>query len=388
MASCLRSMLCQAGKQGQAPFSCSQVSRWRREPLANPAVRSTLSLKWENRTCPYIPTWRWDKIALRKALLLRCCKHFLKGDTVSAQCNLIIDSCCDLPLELVQREGVQLIDFNYIIDDKTFKDDFYQSVTPKEFYDNIRNGATPSTSQVAPAETEAAFRDAIESGVPTVYLCFSSGLSSNYSTAYAIWSQLKAEHPEAPIYIVDLLIGSTPEGLLVLEALRQRESGLTAEEMVAWAEEARYFVQTLFMVDDLDALHRGGRIPASVAFAGSKLDLKPLLNFDTNGKLSLAGASHGRKKGLKQLASFCEKAHAENSNFALIGHADSEKDADRVCELLAKQDDSITVIKHNIGATIGSHVGAGMVSISFWGEDRREALSVADKIARKVRKGE
>lgn len=237
---------------------------------------------------------------------------------MSAQCNLIIDSCCDLPLELVQQEGVQLIDFNYIIDDKTFKDDFYQSVTPKEFYDNIRNGATPSTSQVAPAETEAAFRNAIESGVPTVYLCFSSGLSSNYSTAYAIWSQLKAEYPEAPIYIVDLLIGSTPEGLLVLEALRQRESGLTAEEMVAWAEEARYFVQTLFMVDDLDALHRGGRIPASVAFAGSKLDLKPLLNFDTNGKLSLAGASHGRKKGLKQLASFYEKAHAENSNLATL----------------------------------------------------------------------
>ena len=179
---------------------------------------------------------------------------------MSAKCNLIIDSCCDLPLELVQQEGVQLINFNYIIDDKTFKDDFYQSVTPKEFYDSIRNGATPSTSQVAPAETEAAFRNAIESGVPTVYLCFSSGLSSNYSTAYAIWRQLKAEHPEAPIYIVDLLIGSTPEGLLVLEALRQRESGLTAEEMVAWAEEARYFVQTLFMVDDLDALHRGGRI--------------------------------------------------------------------------------------------------------------------------------
>ena len=194
--------------------------------------------------------------------------------------------------------------------------------------------------------------------------------------------------PDAPIFIVDLLIGSTPEGLLVLEALRQRERGLTAEEMVAWAEEARFFVQTLFMVDDLDALHRGGRIPASVAFAGSKLDLKPLLNFDTNGKLSLAGASHGRKKGLKQLAAFYEKSHAENSKIALIGHADSEKDADRVCELLAKQDESITVIKHNIGATIGSHVGAGMVSISFWGSDRREALSVADKIARKVRKGE
>ena len=87
---------------------------------------------------------------------------------------------------------------------------------------------------------------------------------------------------------------------------------------------------------------------------------------------------------MKQLAAFYEKAHAENSKNALIGHADSEKDADRVCELLAKQDESITVIKHNIGATIGSHVGAGMVSISS-GVDRREALSVADKIARAKR---
>ena len=305
-----------------------------------------------------------------------------------AQCNLIIDSCCDLPLDIVQQPGIELIDLNYIIEGETYKDDFYQSCTPKEFYDRIRKGATPSTSQVAPAESEAAFRNAIESGVPTVYLCFSSGISSNYSTAYAIWSQLKAELPDAPISIVDLLVGSTPEGLLVLEALRQRELGLTAEEMVAWAEEARYFVHTLFMVDDLDALHRGGRIPASVAFAGSKLDLKPLLNFDTNGKLSLAGAAHGRKKGLKQLAACFEKDHAQDSKVVLVGNADCAKDADRLVDLLTKQDETLTVIKHDIGATIGSHVGAGMVSISFWGGDRREELSVADRIARKVRKRE
>lgn len=306
---------------------------------------------------------------------------------MAAQCNLIIDSCCDLPLELVQQEGVELLDFNYIIDEVTYKDDFYQSITPKEFYDNIRAGATPSTSQVAPAETQAAFERAIASGVPTVYLGFSSGISSNFSTASAIYDQLMEQHPGAALYLVDLLIGSTPEGLLVLEALRQRERGLTAKELVAWAEEARYFVQTLFMVDDLDALHRGGRIPASVAFAGSKLNLKPLLNFDTNGKLSLAGAARGRKKGQKQLAAFFESEHAEHSNFALIGHADCPDDADRVAELLSKQDASITVVKHNIGATIGSHVGANMLSISFWGGDRRENLSVADKIARKV-KGE
>lgn len=215
---------------------------------------------------------------------------------MAAQCNLIIDSCCDLPLSMLQIEGVDTLNFNYVMSDGDHEDDFYQSITPHEFYEKIRNGETPSTSQASPAAIEAAWRRAAESGIPTVYLCFSSALSSNYSTAAALLAQVKEEFPDAPLYLVDLMIGSTPEGLLVLEALRQRDSGLSAEELVEWAEQARYFVQTAFMVDDLDALHRGGRIPASVAAAGSALNVKPLLTFDTSGHLALTGAARGARR--------------------------------------------------------------------------------------------
>lgn len=308
-------------------------------------------------------------------------------DTVSTKCNLIIDSCCDLPLEMVQREGIDLLYFPFIIDDTIYDDDFYQSRTPKEFYDMLREGASPSTSQVSPAKLDETFRKAAQSGVPTVYLGFSSGLSSNFESSERLLDQVRIDFPEAEIYAVDLLVGSTPEGLMIYEALRQWESGLTAKEMVAWAEEARYFVHTLFMVDDLDALHRGGRIPASVAFAGSKLNLKPLLTFDTAGKLSLSGAARGRKKGLKALADDYLQNHDDSSSVVLIGHADCEKDVEKLREILSKENEGLTVITHNIGATIGSHVGANMVSISFWGPDRRESLSVADRIAHKV-KGE
>ena len=304
------------------------------------------------------------------------------------QCNLIIDSCCDLPLEMVQTEGVELLCFNYILEGKSHKDDFYQSISAHDFYEMIREGATPSTSQSSPADIEAAFRRVTKSNIPTVYLCFSSGISSNYSSAEAILAQVKKEFPTVPLFLVDLLIGSTPEGLLILEALRRREAGATAEEMVAWAQQARFFVQTMFMVDDLETLHRGGRIPASVAAAGSALDVKPLLNFDTTGHLALIGAAHGRKKGLKQMASFYEKYHDSEGNapMVLIGNADCSKDADRLQELLEQQNPEITVLQHDIGATIGSHVGAGMISLSFWGGDRREKLSVANRIAAKIKK--
>ncbi len=77
------------------------------------------------------------------------------------------------------------------------------------------------------------------------------------------------------LHIVDTKLASVAEGALVYEALRQRDAGLTAEELVEWAEEARYFLNMMFMVDDLESLRRGGRIPDGVAAAGAKLDVKP-----------------------------------------------------------------------------------------------------------------
>lgn len=307
---------------------------------------------------------------------------------MAPQCNLIIDSCCDLPLDMVQVEGVTLLNYNYILDDVTYPDDFFQTTTPKEFYDNMRAGASPTTSQVTMGDLTAAFTDACESGVPSVYLSMSSGISNNYETAHLLADQVKADYPGAELYVVDTLLGCTPEGLLVLEAIRQRSLGLTAEEMVRWAEEARYFVNTMFMVDDLDALHRGGRLPKSVAVAGTALNVKPLLHFDVNGSLGMVSVARGRKKGLKQIASFFEeKRDAQGSNVVLIGNADCRKDADKLADEIAKVDPTAMIIVHDIGMTIGSHVGADMVSCSFWGADRRESLSLADRIARKV-KGE
>ena len=45
-------------------------------------------------------------------------------------------------------------------------------------------------------------------------------------------------------------------------------------------------------------------------------------------------------------------------------------------------------LESSIGPVIGSHVGPDMLAIVFWGDDRREDLTVADRIARKVKKGE
>ena len=306
-----------------------------------------------------------------------------------ANCHLIIDSCCDLPADVVKREGVTLMKFPYIMDGGTFEDDLFQTTTAHDFYDAMRKGAAPSTAQLSiPVLTEA-FSAAAARGVPAVYLSFSSALSGSYDAAMLVRDQVLAEHPGFELHVVDTHLASVAEGLLVAEAISQRAKGLTAAELADWAAEARFCVNEEFMVEDLDALRRGGRIPASVAVAGAALDVKPLLNIAEDGSLSLVGVARGRKKGIKQLAEFYKKNVDASgpSHVALTGHADGPQDAGRLRELLLKEDPNLFVLECSIGPVIGSHVGPEMLAVVFWGADKRDNMSVADRIARKV-KGE
>lgn len=308
------------------------------------------------------------------------------------RCNLIIDSCCDLPFEVVDRPGISLIKFPYIQDGVEKVDDLYQSVTPKEFYDLMRDkkAQPPTTSQIPMQTLEEVFRSALQSGVPTVYIAFTSGLSGSFDVSQIVADSLSREYPQGKLFLVDSQLASIAEGLLVYEAIAQREKGLTAEEMVSWVEEARYFVNSQFMVDDLDSLRRGGRIPANVAKAGAKLDVKALLGFDLSGKLTLTGVARGRKKGIRQLQDYYLKrcdTH-QTTRQIVVAHADCPKDAQRLCENLEREDSGAIILETNIGPVIGSHVGPGMIAIVFWGPDRREDISVADRIARRVKGGQ
>lgn len=306
------------------------------------------------------------------------------------RCNLIIDSCCDLPFDLIDREGVGLIRFPYFFGTEEFADDLWRSADSHGFYERMRKGEQPTTAQLSiPVLTEA-FEKAVASGVPTVYLSFSSALSGSYDQALNVRDQVLAQHPDAELHVVDTHLASTGEGLLVLEALRQQERGMTAAELAAWAAEACYFVNIYFMVDDLEALRRGGRIPSSVAVAGAKLDVKPLLWIAVDGSLAIKGIARGRKKGLKQLALlYAERVdRSSDTTYVCTGTADCARDVRKLEEYIAKEGCEPLFVEGNVGPVVGSHVGPGMVALAFWGPDKRKELSVADRIARKVKGGE
>lgn len=299
---------------------------------------------------------------------------------MAAKCRIICDSTCDFTAEEAKRLDVKILPFHYIEAGKPDgglcgDDDLFQSRSAHDFYDAIRHGATPMTSQPSQLEYDEAFKEAYESGVPTVMFCISSGISGGAQGAMASLDRLKEEHPdeEVRIYVVDTLISSTALTLFLEEACRQRDAGLNAEQLVQWAEDARYHVHTIFMVDNLDALHRGGRLPKAVSVIGDALDVKALLHFNLDGSLGIRGVARGRKKGMRKMVEFFEKTRQLEpyGHVAAVGDADAPDDGYALASELKAFDPELEVSRPTIGPTIGAHVGPGMVSCCFWGDDRR-----------------
>ncbi|MDO4533060.1 MAG: DegV family protein [Coriobacteriia bacterium] len=296
---------------------------------------------------------------------------------MTTKCNLILDSCCELPPEMLRRDGVFLLNYVYTLDGEVHVDDMFEKQTPHDFYEAMRNGAEPQTSQLPMPILSATFEKAMAADKPAVFLSFSSALTGTLDTARMVYDGLRADNPDGqPVYFYDTKLAATAEGLFVLEALTQWEKGLTAQEMLDWAEQAAPHVNEMFVVDDLTALKRGGRIPPALAVIGSKLDVKPLLDIDvTDGSLHSCGIARGKKKAIKQMVGLFTKLIPEQNRagrLVLIGNADCPEDAKRLEDLLCKTARDLKIMHMNIGPVIGSHVGPGMLSMVFWGPDSRK----------------
>lgn len=308
------------------------------------------------------------------------------------QVKIIVDSTADYAPGVAEQLGVEVIPFTYVGPDGEHVDDLWATSDPHEFYEGMRKNphVRYTTSAVTPGRYLEVFERAAEEGLPTIYMGLTAGLSSSIYAAEQAAQMVRDSHPDFEIYVLDTRCDSAAGELLAIEVVRQASNGLSAEELYAWASDARYFVQGYFTLDSFDALAAGGRIPPAAANVGGKLDIKPELSYDLNGALTLRGMCRGRKKALRAIIQDFRENYAHDSSLPLaIVSTDAEKDADWLEREVRKEKgcEDVTVIRSQVSPILGSHVGPGMVALVFWGTDRREKVSLTDRIARKVKKG-
>ena len=282
---------------------------------------------------------------------------------------LMSDSTCDLPAELYSQLGVKILKLSFEIDGQSHSDG---DMDYHEFYDKMRNGSLTKTSQISPAQAEAAFEKQIKTGLDILYLSFSSGLSGTFNSACMARDNLLDKYPDARIVCIDSLCASTGEGLLLYKAWEKMCEGYDIDELARWIEENKLHVCHLFTVDDLVYLQRGGRISKVTAVAGAILGIKPILHVDDEGRLVAIGKVRGRKQSLNKIIDLmCERIEGYENPVIGISHGDCWGDADYIAELARRKLGQETkVITSYVGTVIGAHSGPGTLAFFFMGDKR------------------
>ncbi len=289
-------------------------------------------------------------------------------------------TCCstaDMPYEYFNRRNIPFVCFHYNMDGKDYPDDLGQSMSFKEFYDRIKAGAMPTTSQVNVGQFIEFFEQFLRNGQDILHVSLSTGLSGSYNSACSARERLLASYPERKILIVDSLGASSGYGLIMDTAADMRDKGMGLEEVHSWIEENKLNVHHWFFSTDLTHYKRGGRISAVSAVAGTLLNICPLMNMSYDGKLIPRTKIRGKKHVIEEIVHMME-LHAQNgvnySGKCFISNSLCYDDARKVADLVEERFPNLdgTVMINSVGTVIGSHTGPGTVALFFFGDKRED----------------
>ncbi|WP_320939719.1 DegV family protein [Lysinibacillus capsici] len=277
--------------------------------------------------------------------------------------KIFTDSGCDLPKSYYEENDVVLLPLRVQLNNKEYEDVI--SIDSKEIYDAIRQGAQPKTSQVSPELFLKHFEELAKNDEEGIYIAFSSELSGTYSTAQMIRNQVLEQYPSLKLAIIDSKCASLGHGLVVEEAVRLRNIGVSLEDMTSKINTLAPQVEHLFTVEDLDYLAKGGRVSKASAFLGGLLSIKPILNVE-DGKLVPIEKSRGRKKALNRMLDLMQERGGSFSNKIVgISHSDDAAFANEAKAAIQERFSPQAVQITMIGSAIGSHVGPGTIAIFF-----------------------
>ncbi len=239
----------------------------------------------------------------------------------------------------------------------------------KAFYDGQRGGDLTKTSQITPFQYEEYFEPYLKEGFSILYLALSSGLSSTFSAACLASETLKEKYPELDVMPVDSLAATGGMGILIEQALKNREQGVSLEENAKALKAYVTKIKHWFLVQDLNYLKRGGRVSSTTAFVGSMLNIKPILKIDENGKLTTIAKKRGNKMAVQALFELFKEHYDEQiTDTIYLCDADCKELSTLLAEELHKTFPNLEIKQTTLCPIIGAHTGPGMLAICHLGK--------------------
>lgn len=280
------------------------------------------------------------------------------------------DSGCDLSGEYCESLGIVPLKMCWTAGEENITDTMVPTEL-KAFYDGMRSGTEPKTSQVTPYQYIEFWTPLLERKLPIVHIALGSAISGTYANGVKAAEMMREEHPDCVIHVVDSTLASVGYGMLAINAAKMRDEGFTPEQCVAELERTKASVNTIYTTGNLTYLYRSGRVSRTGMVVAHALNIWPILRLNIEGTLLVTAKERGKKHTLDRINKIIEEAVLEPEKQTLyICHSDIPEEAHEFGESLKELFGFKDVFYTYIGTTIGSNCGPGLMAAFFTGKDR------------------
>lgn len=274
---------------------------------------------------------------------------------------VVTDSTASLPAELAAKHEITVVPLQVVIGDDSFEEGSPEA-NPAVIADALRRHVAVSTSRPAPALFSQVYRRLADEGAEEIVsVHLSSDISGTFESA-----QLAARDAPIPVVTVDSRHVGAGTGYAALAAADAVAAGAAAQDAATAARRRAAALRSLFYVDTLEYLRRGGRVGAAAALLGGALAVKPLLTL-ADGRVTTLEKVRTAARALTRLEDVAVEAAQGREVDVAVAHLASperaEDLADRLAGRLSSELGDRAVYCHELGAVLGAHVGPGMVAV-------------------------
>ncbi|MBQ6476650.1 MAG: DegV family protein [Clostridia bacterium] len=280
--------------------------------------------------------------------------------------RIATDTSANLPTPWLTEHDITVIPFIYIVEGKELTCLDTEAFDGHAYYESMREGAHPTTSQITPDKYEEIFRPILEREEDILFIGMSSGISSSFSSAQVAAEELKEAYPHRRILLIDTLGASLGEGIPVMKAAERKEQGADLDTVYGEITAMCRRMCQVFMVDDLMHLRRTGRLSNAAAVIGTVLRIKPLLKGNEQGKIVSTDKIRTRKKAIAALAEKY-RSWVVNAKDQIVGiaHADCAQEAEELAGMLREAAEPREILTVCYEPVTGAHVGPGTIALFF-----------------------
>jgi DegV family protein with EDD domain len=276
---------------------------------------------------------------------------------------LVTDSTASLPAATVAGRGITVVPLQVIIGATAYDEGVDEQVTPQLLAEALKEWVPVSTSRPNPDAILEVYEALASEGYDEIVsVHISAELSGTFESA-----QLAARRASVPVTPVDSRQVGMGTGFAVLAAADAIDAGADAATAAAAARLRAEQTTSLFYVDTLEYLRRGGRMGAAAALVGSALAVKPILTVD-DGRVGPLEKVRTSAKALSRLEELAVESAGDAEVDVAVAHLASPDRAEQLAERLGDrlekglQDREVSL--GEIGAVLGAHVGPGMVAVA------------------------